>query len=172
MGPIRAVKSVFGKFATFRGVAPRSEYWWWALFTAVTSQVFTSASRALSPDPNNPTLAGSIVGIAGAVFALAIVVPGIAVSVRRFHDAGFSGKWLLLYAIPAISFILVAGTAFAGLWAVLDPNLADDQKAQALFALFAIAAPPVILSVGVQVFVFIITVLPSKSAQQGNKHTR
>lgn len=172
MGLAQAIKTVFSKYATFRGVAPRSEYWWWALFTGVTSQVLSSIAGSLSPDRNNPTTAGMIVGSLGALFALATLIPGIAVTVRRFHDAGFSGKWLLLYIIPAISFLLVAGAAIAAAVALFDASLAADQKSKILFALMGVAALPVILSFAVGVFMFIVTLLPSKSAEAGNKHAK
>ncbi|MEY4313328.1 MAG: hypothetical protein RLZZ319_837 [Actinomycetota bacterium] len=172
MGLTSAISTVFRNYATFRGVAPRSEYWWWALFTAIVTNAITFVEGFVSPDSAHPTMAGTALSFLGLIFALGTLIPSLAVTVRRFHDAGFSGKWLLLYVIPAIAFIMVAGAAIAGIFAMADPNLGTDQKSQVLFALFGVAAVPVLLSFAVGVFTFVITLLPSKSAAAGNKHAK
>lgn len=82
-----AVRSVLSQYAGFRGRAPRSEYWWWYLFTVLVNVVTTGIDRV--------TDAAVGVSFVGAVVSLGLVIPTLAVSVRRLHDSGLSGWWLL-----------------------------------------------------------------------------
>lgn len=87
----QSISTCFSKYATFSGRASRSEYWFWYLFTCLVS--FT---------------AGLIDGMLemqalALVASLALLIPSLAVSVRRMHDTNHSG-WFLL--IPIYNFIL------------------------------------------------------------------
>ncbi len=88
MNFIDAVKSVFNNFANFNGRARRSEYWYFVLFSIIIRIPLTLAF-------NNPVI--------DVVIGLALLVPSIAVGVRRMHDVGKSG-WFLL--IPIYNLIL------------------------------------------------------------------
>jgi len=92
-----AVSSVFSKYATFRGRAPRSEYWWWVLFTLLLNAATSFLDAGLfgtiglvhyDGEPTFTPLT-SLVGIA-------LILPSLAVGARRFHDLDRSGWWLLL----------------------------------------------------------------------------
>jgi uncharacterized membrane protein YhaH (DUF805 family) len=74
-----AVAACFKKYAKFSGVAARSEYWWFYLFTVIVSIIL------------------DIIGISVLknLWALAILIPGLAVAVRRLHDTNRSAWWLL-----------------------------------------------------------------------------
>ncbi len=88
---VTANKTVYlEKFATFSGRASRSEFWWSVLFCFVVSVVLTLI------DPTQ-MLAG--------IFTLIILIPSLAVGVRRLHDSDMSGWWLLMLLIPLIGFI-------------------------------------------------------------------
>jgi uncharacterized membrane protein YhaH (DUF805 family) len=87
---VDAVKSYFAHYADFKGRSRRSEYWWAYLFTLLVSGVIAAII---------PALAG--------VWSLATLVPSIAVSVRRLHDIGKSGWWLLLALIPLVGGIIL-----------------------------------------------------------------
>ncbi|WP_429910913.1 DUF805 domain-containing protein [Glycocaulis sp.] len=91
-----AVKSVYTNYAGFQGRARRSEYWWWYLFYIIVYIVLFSIDNALF---GFPMLAG--------LFALGSLIPGIAVGVRRLHDTGRSGWWLLIGLIPLVGFIVL-----------------------------------------------------------------
>jgi uncharacterized membrane protein YhaH (DUF805 family) len=82
------------KYATFSGRARRKEYWLFVLFTFVVSILLMVVSRVL-----------------GSIFQLAIIIPAIAVAVRRMHDVGKSG-WFML--IPIYSLILACTNGTAG----------------------------------------------------------
>ena len=83
-----AVKSGFTKFAEFKGRASRSEYWWFILFTIII-RVFLMFLI------NNPMLDLGV----GLVFLL----PTLSAAVRRMHDVGKSGWYVL---IPIYNLIL------------------------------------------------------------------
>jgi uncharacterized membrane protein YhaH (DUF805 family) len=83
-----SIKTVLSKYAEFSGRARRSEYWWWALGAGGLGIVLQLISLAVYY-----------------LFALAILVPGIAVGIRRMHDIGKSG-WFLL--IPIYNVVLLA----------------------------------------------------------------
>ncbi|MCW2811346.1 MAG: hypothetical protein JWP61_1804 [Friedmanniella sp.] len=110
---VPAVKRVFQKYARFDGRASRGEYWWWALASGVVFSVVGLIAGVLgaatSPDGGSTPGAGFTVifGLFGLVW-LAIIVPALAVMVRRLHDAGFSGWMALLLLIPSLGGLIVA----------------------------------------------------------------
>lgn len=120
-----AIASVFKKYATFSGRATRSEYWWWMLFhylVQIALSVFMiigmviSAASAIGnsnwTQPDNdmwvPQGSADPVGMGFfffglvllALWALATIIPTLAVTVRRLHDAGYTGWLILLELIP------------------------------------------------------------------------
>lgn len=113
------------KYVTFSGRASRSEYWWFFLFfmiaylaLIVVMMVFGGGLAMLNPDPNNLGAGFGAVGIIFmiliGVFVLAMLLPSIAVAVRRLHDRNMSGWWYLgmivASIIPVVGFL--AGIAF------------------------------------------------------------
>lgn len=85
---------VWKNFATFSGRARRSEYWMFFLFNTIVSMALFLVDMAL----------GTIF-ILGGIYGLAAIIPGVAVTVRRLHDTGKSGWWLLITFIPVIGAI-------------------------------------------------------------------
>jgi len=94
-----AVSSVFRNYARFNGVASRSEYWWWALFTTVISLVAGTLDIAINGQQN--------IGLLQSLWALGVIVPSLAVGVRRLRDAGYAWGFLLLALIPFVGAIVV-----------------------------------------------------------------
>jgi len=95
-----AVRSAYGNYANFSGRATRPEFWWFWLFYMLVFVVLAVVAGAGSG-------IASIAYIAMAGFALASIIPGIAVAVRRLHDTGRSGWWLLLGLIPFGGLVLL-----------------------------------------------------------------
>jgi uncharacterized membrane protein YhaH (DUF805 family) len=85
-----SISTCFKKYATFDGRATRSEYWWFVLFTFLVSAALGIVSETLS-----------------GVFSLGVLLPSIAVGVRRLHDIDKSGWFLLLWFIPIIGWIIL-----------------------------------------------------------------
>jgi uncharacterized membrane protein YhaH (DUF805 family) len=92
---MEAVKRGFSNYVVFDGRAVRSEYWWWTLFAMVGTAVAGAIDGAVTD------------GLLGAVFGLAILLPGLSVSVRRLHDGDRSGWWLLIVFVPIIGALLL-----------------------------------------------------------------
>ena len=107
MGFMEALTTVFrNKYATFSGRASRSEYWWGYLGLAVTStvlQIFWVVGTIALLDFGQIAALPSLIAL---VAALGLIIPSIAVNVRRLHDTGKSGWMLLIILIPCIGFIL------------------------------------------------------------------
>jgi uncharacterized membrane protein YhaH (DUF805 family) len=100
----QAISTCFGKFATLKGRAGRSEFWWFYLFSALTSWGFSIAIGATigsmaALGANDAELGGAAIGMYLSYFMIAAVIgtPVWAASVRRLHDTGHSGWTLLLY---------------------------------------------------------------------------
>ena len=96
------VKTVFRKYAIFQGRAQRAEYWYFVLFYVIVYTALGFLDGSLSrPADESPW------GLLTGVFALATLVPSIAVSVRRLHDTNRSGWWLLVSLVPVLGLILL-----------------------------------------------------------------
>lgn len=94
--------AVLKKYAVFEGRARRKEYWFFALFNILISLglgMIDAATGTFSAEGG--------VGLLGGLYALAVLVPAIAVSVRRLHDTDRSGWWVLIVLIPLIGPIVL-----------------------------------------------------------------
>jgi uncharacterized membrane protein YhaH (DUF805 family) len=102
MSPIDWATRPLKKYADFTGRAPRAEYWWFVLFTIIGQIVALSLDSILGMSqtvgPYGPILC---------LYALALLIPSIAVGARRLHDTDRSGWWLLIGLIPLIGAIVL-----------------------------------------------------------------
>jgi uncharacterized membrane protein YhaH (DUF805 family) len=92
------LKVVRDNYANFQGRARRQEYWMYALINLMIVLVLGIFDTLLFSSGNN---------FISGIYSLAVLVPGIAVSVRRLHDTDRSGWWLLLVLIPIIGIIIL-----------------------------------------------------------------
>lgn len=92
---------VLQNYATFSGRAQRTEYWMFTLFNVLIGFVLGFVDGALGTTTEMGT------GILGGIYSLAVLIPGIAVAVRRLHDTGRSGLWLLIALVPCIGAIIL-----------------------------------------------------------------
>jgi uncharacterized membrane protein YhaH (DUF805 family) len=83
MGFVEAIQTCFSKYVTFSGRADRSEYWWFFLFNFLVSLVAELLDYAIGAS------------VISTIASLALLLPGIAVAVRRCHDTNHSGWWIL-----------------------------------------------------------------------------
>ncbi|WP_298479390.1 DUF805 domain-containing protein [uncultured Maribacter sp.] len=93
---------VLKQYADFKGRARRKEYWMFFLFNIIISYGIMGLALGLEM----PSLS-----ILSSIYSLAVLVPGIAVGVRRMHDVGKSG-WFLL--IPIYNLILACTNSEEG----------------------------------------------------------
>lgn len=94
------------QYADFQGRATRSQYWYFVLFYIILAIIF----QLLDAYVLNPMLGAgtaSTGGILQIIFAIALIIPSIAIGVRRLHDIGKSGLWLLIGFIPLIGSLIL-----------------------------------------------------------------
>jgi len=99
MGFQEAVKAFFSNYTNFKDRSSRSAYWWPQLALAIVNYLIILPITMLVSEGF-----GSILSL---IFMLAIIVPAIAVSIRRLHDLDKSGWWLLISLIPLIGAIVL-----------------------------------------------------------------
>jgi uncharacterized membrane protein YhaH (DUF805 family) len=142
MSFLAAVRNCLTNYANFKGRASRSEYWWWVLFVVILQAVTSAITDELS-------------GIA----SLLVLVPGLAVFVRRLHDTNRSGWWIL----PPFLLVIVGSAFFVGMIvsAGLDLATADSwdpetafEGASATLAVLTGVSFLLAFLVGIAVFVF------------------
>lgn len=103
-----AVKTCFSKYATIRGRAARPEYWWWILFVLLVSLVTqTIDATVIAPALGIPAFGEDGEQPLSMLVSLVLLVPGLAVSVRRLHDIDRSGWWMLIVLIPIIGLLVM-----------------------------------------------------------------
>jgi len=98
-----AVRTVLGKYATFTGRASRSEYWWWFLAMLLFNLFLRVIDGAVF---GVEAFDGQTGGPLAMVAALALLLPNLAVAVRRLHDTDRSGWWILILLIPIIGYLI------------------------------------------------------------------
>jgi uncharacterized membrane protein YhaH (DUF805 family) len=134
------------RYADFSGRSRRKEYWMFALFTILVNIGFVTlmfvagggamfaAMSGREPNPAGVMAAGGAIGIIyllSVIFSLAILIPSIAVGVRRLHDTNRRGWWLLAPLAPYVVMI-VLGLGVAG-------SLASGNASNGAAATLAIA---------------------------------
>ena len=90
-----SIKLGFSNYVNFTDRACRSEYWYWILFVFI-GYIVAEIIDAVIGRPIFYTL-----------FTLGVLIPNIAIGVRRLHDLDRSGWWLLLSFIPLVGAIIL-----------------------------------------------------------------
>ncbi len=106
MNFIQSISTCMRKYVTFSGRATRSEFWWFYLFTVLVNLVATSQASSFVPtllDGQDMTENESSYFLNNFFFlylstitSLILLLPSLAVAVRRLHDVGRSGLWILI----------------------------------------------------------------------------
>ena len=102
----QSISTCFSKYATFSGRASRSEFWWFVLFYYAFLIILIFFDWTL-------TSAG--------IFALATILPVLAVGARRLHDINKSGWLQLISIIPLVGIIILI------VWWASDGEKRDNQ---------------------------------------------
>jgi uncharacterized membrane protein YhaH (DUF805 family) len=95
MNFVDSIKLGFSNYVNFTGRACRSEYWYWILFAVIGAIV----ARIIDYVIGAP--------VVYTIFGLAVLLPNIAIGVRRLHDTDRSGWWLFLSFIPLVGAIIL-----------------------------------------------------------------
>ena len=116
-----AIKSFWTKYATFKGRSRRFEYWWIQLFLVLSNLAVAAIDLALMNGDVERFIANGGGGIVGLVWILVTIVPALAVLVRRLHDSGKSGWWVLIGFVPLVGAIVLL------VLTVLDSDRAENK---------------------------------------------
>ena len=91
---------VLKQYAVFKGRARRKEYWMFVLINFIIGLVLGLVGPSGGDSANGQSLLLS-------VYTLALLIPSIAVGVRRLHDIGRTGWWMLISLIPFIGILIL-----------------------------------------------------------------
>lgn len=102
------------KYATISGRATRAEYWWFTLFVYIIFVIMYAIMLIMAAyikQGSGAQILGAllVVGLMS-IISLLLIVPSICVTVRRLHDIGYSGWWVLLDFIPIARFVVLVFT--------------------------------------------------------------
>ncbi len=109
---IKALKN----WKDFAGRSRRKEYWFFILINAIISIGLSIVDQIIGT-----ANAESGFGVLGTVYALVILVPAIAVTIRRLHDTNKSGWWILIIFIPIIGPLVLL------YFMIIDSDEGDNQ---------------------------------------------
>jgi len=90
------------KYAVFGGRSRRKEYWYFVLFNIIVSIVLGWIDALLG---TRGSYAGA--GVLSGIYGLAVIIPSLAVTVRRLHDIDRTGWWILVGLVPLIGAIVL-----------------------------------------------------------------
>ena len=101
---INAYKSFFKGYVDFAGRSTRSEYWWVWLGNMILYIPFYMAYGAAmtNPDSEAAIMTLGLIGFVYLIFGLAVLLPGLALTVRRLRDAGFHWALIFVAFIPMV----------------------------------------------------------------------
>ena len=92
---MQAVKTVLNNYANFDGRSGRAEFWWWILAYFLGNLIVGSISNFIGMG-----------NVLGGLFWLALIIPSVAVTIRRFHDIGKPAIWAITMFIPLVNLII------------------------------------------------------------------
>jgi uncharacterized membrane protein YhaH (DUF805 family) len=105
------------KYAVFSGRSRRMEYWYFVLFNIIVCIVLEVIDGLLFGTLDS----GMGVGLLSGLYGLAVLIPSLAVTVRRLHDIDRSGWWILIALVPLIGGIVLL------VFALLDSTPGTNQ---------------------------------------------
>jgi uncharacterized membrane protein YhaH (DUF805 family) len=114
MGFGDAVRTCWRKYGDFDGRAQRSEFWWWILFVTLLQIAASIVLTVLLIVFQNAGFLQWLGVLIFMIVVLAVILPSIAVSVRRLHDRDLSGWWYLLGFVPFGSIVLLVWYVLPG----------------------------------------------------------
>ena len=107
MGFGQAISYNLNNLTNFSGRASRSEFWWWILFVWIVNVILGFLINLVTPSSDGTTSLGFLGNVALLVISVIFFLATLAVAVRRLHDTGRSGWWVLLYWICCIGTIIL-----------------------------------------------------------------
>lgn len=169
-----AVALGFKNYVKFKGTASRSEFWYWTLFTVLLSMVLGTLENAIwRPVPTTGDLMTDLANLSATptplttIASIALFLPNLAVTARRFRDAGYSAKWLLASIIPGAYAIF----ALIGVAVILTPFDSEVAIATEQWIPIIFLVVPIFALIAVVALMFLVfTLKPTRSFYDGNKY--
>ena len=98
IGFFEAIKKAFKNYINFNGRSRRSEYWWFVLFNLIIQIIIIILANLITKN----------LMFLSYIYSLIIFLPGLGLAIRRLHDIGKSGWYILIVLIPIVGvFILL-----------------------------------------------------------------
>ena len=128
-----SVKRAFSQYAKFDGVASVAEFWWFYLFNAIVLGVLYFLAIVLAigvaaggGDEDAAGASGVVVMLVVGLYILAIFLPSLGLTIRRLHDAGYSGSFVLLefVGLGIVTLVLCIMPSKPAAW---NPSWLDDE---------------------------------------------
>jgi uncharacterized membrane protein YhaH (DUF805 family) len=94
-----AAQLLVKNYATFQGRSSRGAYWWAWFITFLIALALSVIDRGLGAAPG--------MGVLGSLFGIAILLPSVAIGVRRLHDTDKSGWWMLFALVPVAGWVIL-----------------------------------------------------------------
>ena len=110
-----AIPLFFKNYTNFTGRSSRGAYWWWFLANLLISFVLGFIDGLLFG------VSEMGIGILSGLFALATIIPSIAIGFRRLHDVDKTAWWLLIALIPLVGAIVL-------IWFTVQPGTPGGNK--------------------------------------------
>jgi uncharacterized membrane protein YhaH (DUF805 family) len=104
------------KYAVFGGRSRRKEYWYFVLFNIIVGIVLAAIDALLGTFSSS-----SNIGLLSGIYSLAVLIPTLALTVRRLHDIDRTGWWILIGLVPLIGGIVLL------VFALLDSTPGSNQ---------------------------------------------
>jgi len=105
------IETITDRYVAFDGRARRKEYWFFSLFNGIIYMVIYAIFALIS---ENASL------LTSGLYSLAVLLPGLALTVRRLHDVGKSGWWYLIMLVPILGWIIIF------VWTVTPGDVGDN----------------------------------------------
>ena len=128
-----SVKRAFSQYAKFDGVASIAEFWWFILFNLLVRGVLFSlvfvlviGTAASGGDGETAGASTLVVMLVLGLYLLAVFLPSLGLTIRRLHDAGYSGFFVLLefVGLGIVTLVLCAMPSKPAAW---NPSWLDDE---------------------------------------------
>ena len=124
----QSIQTAFTKYAEFRGTASRSEFWWWILFTTLVSAGLGSVPVWGVSLGDGVSTGSSLAGL----WSLAVLLPSLAVTVRRLRDAGYQWGHIFWVLLPVAGMIVLIVLCAQPTRHIVDATAAVAPRAQSL----------------------------------------
>lgn len=131
-------------YANFSGRASRSDYWYFILFNAIFAIIasfldkilgFSLVSPKLDPSGMQPALSYGYIYV---IYALAVFIPGLSVTVRRLHDVGKSGWWYVGFMVYTVIVAIILMVTLVG--SMVGGTMGTSFPIAAVVAVFTLLA--------------------------------